>query len=170
VAHGAESGPEGAFSCAQARRVVKLSRLYRAGLHHGPAHILPFPRCDDAVSDATPNGISLVYRTMLMQVGAAVLAGCAFALAGTAEALAAFAGGGIAAIGTLILGRRMFATGVAPGAVLLTGSLLGTVLRWIWLVGAMWCALSLLRLPALPLIAGVAIGYAAAGLVTLRFR
>jgi F0F1-type ATP synthase assembly protein I len=122
------------------------------------------------VSDATPTGIRLVHRTMLLQAGASVLAGLVFALAGAAEGLAAFTGGGIATIGTLILGRRMFATGVAPGAVLLAGSLLGTVLRWIWLVGAMWCALSWLRLPALPLIAGVAIGYAAAGLVTLRSR
>lgn len=122
------------------------------------------------MSDATPSGIRLVFRTMQLQAGAAVLAGLLFALAGTDEGLAALVGGGIATIGTLILGWRMFATGVAPGAVLLSGSLLGTVLRWIWLVGAMWCALSWLRLPALPLIAGVAIGYAAAGLVTLRSR
>ncbi len=128
------------------------------------------PRRDDAVSNATPSGIRLVHRTMLLQAGAAVLGAALFALAGPAEALAALAGGGIATVGTAILGRRMFAGGVAPGAVLLSGSLLGAVLRWIWLIGAMWCALAWLRLPALPLLAGVALGYAAAGFGTLRFR
>jgi hypothetical protein len=122
------------------------------------------------VSDATPTGIRLVYRTVLWQLAAALLAGAVFALQGLPHAAAAAGGAGIAAVGTAILGRRMFATGVAPGAVLLASSLFGTLLRWIWLIGAMWCALSLLRLPALPLIVGVALGYAAAGLGTLRFR
>lgn len=122
------------------------------------------------MSDATSTGIRLVHRTVLWQVAAALLGGAAFAPLGLPHAAAAAGGAGIAAVGTVILGRRMFATGVAPGAVLLASSLFGTVLRWIWLIGAMWCALTLLRLPALPLIAGVALGYAAAGFGTLRFR
>ena len=124
----------------------------------------------DTVSNATPSGIGLMHRTMLLQAAAGLLGAAVFAFAGRAEALAALAGGGIAAVGTAILGRRMFGAAVAPGAVLLAGSLAGVVLRWLWLVGAMWCALSWLRLPALPLIVGVALGYAAAGLVTLRPR
>jgi F0F1-type ATP synthase assembly protein I len=122
------------------------------------------------VSDAIHSGNRLVTRTVLLQAAAAALGGAAFMLAGRDSGLAALAGGVIAMVGTVILGRRMFATGVAPGAVLLTSSLLGAVLRWIWLIGAMWCALAWLRLPALPLLAGVALGYVAAGLGTLRFR
>jgi F0F1-type ATP synthase assembly protein I len=122
----------------------------------------------DAVSDVTESGRRLVTRTVLLQAAGSLLVAALFLLAGLAQARAALTGGMIVTIGTAILGRRMFAAGVVPGEVLVAGSLLGTALRWMWLVGAMWCALALLHLPALPLVCGLAAAYVAFGLATLR--
>jgi hypothetical protein len=122
------------------------------------------------VSNPTHSGRQLAMRAVLMQAVSAVLLAGAFALAGRDAALAALAGGLIVTTGTVILGRRMFAAGIVPGEVLVAGSLAATALRWLWLIGAMWCALVLLRLQALPLIAGVAAAYVAFGFATLRTR
>jgi len=132
--------------------------------------IRPFLCCLDTVSNVSHSGRQLAMRAVLLQALSALLVAGLFGLAGLDAALAALAGGLIVTTGTAILGRRMFAAGIAAGEVLVAGSLAAMALRWLWLIGAMWCALAVLRLQALPLIVGVAAAYLAFGFATLRPR
>lgn len=95
-------------------------------------------------------------RYALLQAGCTVLAAAAFwAAAGGAQARAALAGGLIAAVGTTVAGWRAFAPGVAPPARLARAVYAGAALKWLWIVGALWLALTAGGMPALPLVLGL---------------
>lgn len=95
-------------------------------------------------------------RYALLQAGCAAAAAVSFlAFAGSAPARAALAGGMIAAVGTLLSGWRTFAPGVAPPQRLARALYAGEALKWLWIVGALWLALTVGHLAALPLVLGL---------------
>ncbi len=99
----------------------------------------------------------LVARVVVLQLGCALLVACVFYLfKGASAGLAALAGGGIVALGSALFGWTMFRPGVA-GALTLTKAMFAAVaLKWVWFVLALYLALATLKLPAAPLLVGLA--------------
>ncbi|HZX79630.1 MAG TPA: hypothetical protein VFE72_01585, partial [Lysobacter sp.] len=58
--------------------------------------------------------------------------------------------------------------GIQPATVVLVRWFAGVVVRWIVVLAGLVIGLGVWRLPALPLLAGVAVALAAQGLVALR--
>ena len=101
-------------------------------------------------------GARLVLRVVLLQTGCAGAVALLFwALSGPAAARSGLTGGLIVAIGTALFGWRMFAPGIAPGAVLRRALFAAESLKWLWYVLALWAALSRLRSLPLPLMTGL---------------
>jgi F0F1-type ATP synthase assembly protein I len=100
--------------------------------------------------------LRLVLRVVLLQVGCATLTGVLFWIfGGFAAALAAFTGGMIVAVGSVLFGWRMFAPGIAPAGRWLRAMIAAETLKWVWYVLALWAALARLRLAAAALIVGI---------------
>jgi F0F1-type ATP synthase assembly protein I len=78
-------------------------------------------------------------------------------MSGLAAALAGFAGGMIAVVGSALFGWRMFVPGVAPAGKLYRAMFLAESLKWVWYVLALWAAFARLKLMPLPLITGLVI-------------
>lgn len=98
----------------------------------------------------------LVMRIALLQTGSAcVVASACLLLSGARAAAAALAGGLIAAVGSGLLGWRMFLPGVAPAAVLRRAMFAGEALKWTWTVLALSLAFARWRLAPLPLLSGL---------------
>jgi F0F1-type ATP synthase assembly protein I len=99
----------------------------------------------------------LVVRVVVLQLGCGLLAACVFYLwKGASAGLAALAGGAIVALGSVVFGLTMFRPGIA-GAVTLTKAMFTAVaLKWLWFVVALYLALAYLKLPAAPLLVGLA--------------
>ena len=109
-----------------------------------------------APQDHRQRGRRLVLRFAGAQIVAALVAAvAAFALSGATAARAALAGGLVVAVGNVVFGWRMFAPGIAPIRVLARAVYVGELLKWLWLVLALWVALVPGHLPGLPLIAGM---------------
>ena len=68
---------------------------------------------------------------------------------------AAFVGGLIAAVGSGLFGWRMFAPGIANAAVLNRAMMAGEALKWLWLILAVWAALTKLQVLPMPLLVGL---------------
>jgi F0F1-type ATP synthase assembly protein I len=108
------------------------------------------------VNNTVGAGNRLVLRVVTLQVGSAVLVGVLFGvLAGGAAALAGFVGGAIVAVGSALLGWRMFSPGVAPARALQRALFAGEALKWLWYGVAIATALGLLHLKGLPLLVGL---------------
>ena len=86
-----------------------------------------------------------------------VLVACVVALAclvwGPSHALAGFAGGILAAVGTLVLALRSLTRGRSP--IVLTRMLFGMALRWLVILGGMALMVFVWRWPPIPVIAGL---------------
>jgi len=107
-------------------------------------------------------------QVVLAQAVAAVVAGGVFLLAGTASAAAALGGGLALAIGTALLALRVFRPSLASGAVTMRRFALGTLLKWLVVLGGLFLILVRLRLPLLPALAGLAAAMLA-NVLALRF-
>lgn len=95
-------------------------------------------------------------RVALLQAGSAcVVASACLVLAGARAAVAALAGGLIAAVGSGLLGWRMFLPGIAPAATLRRALFAGEALKWTWTILALWLAFARWRLAPLPLLVGL---------------
>ena len=104
------------------------------------------------------HGRRLVMRVVLLQFGSAgLVASACLGFRGWAAVGAALAGGSIAAIGSGLLGWRMFLPGVAAATVLRRALYAGEALKWTWTVFALWVALGRWRLAPLPLILGLVV-------------
>ena len=68
---------------------------------------------------------------------------------------AAVAGGAVVAVGNVIFGWRLFAPGVAPAARIARAMWLGEGLKWLWVVLAVWLALTTANLEPLPFLLGL---------------
>ena len=117
-------------------------------------------------------GNRLVVRVVSLQVGCAAIVGLMFWVLDDAHAGSAGAAGGlIAAIGSALLGWRMFAPGIAPASALRRAMFAGESLKWLWYMAALWSAFAWLKLPPLPVMTGVVVaqlGYF--GLAAMRTR
>ncbi len=101
-------------------------------------------------------GKRLVMRVVLLQAGCATTVAILFGmLQGATAAWSGLMGGLIAAVGTGVFGWRLFAPGIAPAPVLRRALFAAESLKWFWYVLAVWLALTRLRLPPLPLLAGL---------------
>jgi F0F1-type ATP synthase assembly protein I len=86
---------------------------------------------------------------------ATVVAVGALALSGSKAALAALAGGAIVAVGNVVFGWRLFAPGVAPVGALTRAWYAAEVLKWLWVMVALWLALGPAKLAPFPLLLGL---------------
>jgi len=85
----------------------------------------------------------------------ALVAGGGLALAGWKAFVAAWVGGAIAVIGTLVFGWTLFQPGIAASGTLARALYRGEVAKWIWVGIALWLALSVAHIEPLPLMTGL---------------
>jgi len=108
------------------------------------------------MTDPTLRGKRTVVRVVAWQAATAAVAALCFAVfSGRRSAVAALCGGLIVAIGTAVFGWRLFASGVASAQVVKRGLMAGEAMKWLWLVLAVWLALTRLKLEPLPLLVGL---------------
>ncbi len=98
-----------------------------------------------------------------MQTAVAVVAGLGFLIRDVPSAVGALAGGLLVAVGTGVLALRVFAPALAGAGVTLARFAVGTLLKWVVVLGGLYVFFAWWRLPALP----VVVGLAAAALVNL---
>lgn len=101
-------------------------------------------------------GRRLAFQVVLAQVAAAIIVAALFLFGGTASAFAALSGGLVVAIGTALLALRVFRPTLASGAVTMRRFALGTLLKWLVVLGGLFLILVRLKLPALPALLGLA--------------
>ena len=108
------------------------------------------------MTDTVNRARRLVVRVVLLQVATAVGVAAVFGVfAGSRAAVSALSGGCIVAVGSAVFGWRMFAPGIANASVLNRAMMAGEALKWLWLILAMWVALTKLQLPPMPLLVGL---------------
>ena len=94
-------------------------------------------------------------RIVLFQLGIAGLVGVGFCLRDWRSGTAAWYGGGVIAIGNALFAWRLFADGIAPAKRVARAVYAAEVMKWVWLVLALYLALAVFGLTPLPLILGV---------------
>ncbi|TAN05656.1 MAG: hypothetical protein EPN38_10880 [Rhodanobacteraceae bacterium] len=100
-------------------------------------------------------GRRLALQVILVQGAVAVVAGCGFLLRGVAAAGSAFAAAFAVAIGTSLLALPVFAPGLAgPGATMARFAV-GTLLKWVAVIGGLYLIIAYWRLPAVPALVGL---------------
>ena len=118
----------------------------RAGLRPAPL----------GMTDTVNRAKRLVARVVLLQAASAAAVGLIFGwTSGSHAAMSALAGGAIVAIGTAVFGWRMFAPGIASAPTLNRAMMAGEMLKWFWLVLAVWASLTKLKLLPMPLLVGL---------------
>lgn len=111
----------------------------------------------------------LAYRAVAAQIAVATLVVLAFLLQDARAAQAAAVGGGAMVLGSLLLAWRSLATTAPSAGQALAGLLVGIVLKWLVVIGALYLALARFGLPPLPLLAGL-VGTLAASFLILKFK
>ena len=92
---------------------------------------------------------------MIFQLCAIGLVGLGFCVGGWRAGLAAWCGGGIIVIGNALFAWRLFADGIAPTRRIARSVYAAEVLKWAWIAIALYVAIAMLQLAAMPLILGV---------------
>lgn len=69
--------------------------------------------------------------------------------------MSAWCGGGAIAVGNALFAWRLFADGIAPARRIARAVYAAEVMKWVWLVLALYLALAVFGLAPLPLIVGV---------------
>lgn len=106
-------------------------------------------------------GRRLALRVVAFQAIATLLTATACLTIGTDAALAALAGGGAMALGSLVAAWGAFGGGVVGGGVALGRLLLGTAVKWLVVALGLYLAMAVWQLPAVPALAGAALAAAA---------
>jgi F0F1-type ATP synthase assembly protein I len=108
------------------------------------------------MTDTVNRAKRLVVRVVLLQIATAVGVAAVFGVfAGSRAAVSALSGGCIVAVGSAVFGWRMFAPGIASATVLNRAMMAGEALKWLWLILAVWAALTKLQLLPMPLLVGL---------------
>jgi len=94
-------------------------------------------------------------RIVLFQLGLAGLVGLGFCARDWQSGMAAWYGGGVIALGNALFAWRLYADGIAPTRRVVRAVYAAEVLKWVWVVFALYLALAVLRLDPMPLIASV---------------
>lgn len=100
-------------------------------------------------------GRRLAARVVLAQAATAVLAGLLFLARDAASAAGALGGGLTVTVGTALLALRVFRPQLARGSVTMRRFALGLLVKWLVVLGGLFLLLVRLRLPLVPVIAGV---------------
>ncbi|HEU4856248.1 MAG TPA: ATP synthase subunit I [Rhodanobacteraceae bacterium] len=100
-------------------------------------------------------GRRLAIQVVSAQAAATVAIGLLFLARGQAWALGGFGGGAVMTLGTALLAFRVFGPPLARGAVTAQRFALGTLLKWLVVLGGLFLILVRLRLPLVPVLAGV---------------
>lgn len=112
-------------------------------------------------------GRRLALRVVAYQALATLATAAACLMIGPRAALAALAGGGAMALGSLAAAWGAFGGGVAGAGMVLGRLLLGTAVKWLVVACGLYLAMAVWRLPPVPVLAGAALA-AAAMLVSMR--
>jgi len=94
-------------------------------------------------------------RIVIFQLGIAGLVGLGFCAQGWQSGMAAWYGGGVIAAGNALFAWRLYADGIAPTRRIARAVYAAEVLKWVWLVLALYLGLAIFGLAPLPLIVGV---------------
>ncbi|TLX23123.1 hypothetical protein E5S66_03620 [Thermomonas fusca] len=113
-------------------------------------------------------GWRLALRVVVFQIIATLATAAACYISGPRAALAALAGGGAMALGSLLAAWGAFGGGVAGAGVALGRLLLGTAVKWLVVIVGLYLAMAVWKLPAVPVLAGAAMA-AAAFVVSMKF-
>jgi len=109
-----------------------------------------------AMTEVQSRGKRMVVRVVLLQAGCAALVASVFLVfKGLGTGLAVLVGGLIVAAGSAVFGWRLFKPGIAGGATIATAMYAGVVLKWLWFALALYLAIALLKLDAVPLLIGI---------------
>lgn len=108
------------------------------------------------VNNSLAAGRRLALQVTLAQVTVAIVVGALFLIRGTAPALAALGGGLAVATGTVLLALRVFRPALVSGTVTMRRFALGTLLKWLVVLGGLFLILVRLKLPPLPALVGLA--------------
>jgi F0F1-type ATP synthase assembly protein I len=101
-------------------------------------------------------GKALVLRFAGVQMLAAAAVALGVGLiSGWAATQAALAGGAVVAMGNVIFGWRLFAPGIAPATHIARAMWLGEGLKWLWVIVAVWLALTVAELAPMPFFLGL---------------
>lgn len=133
----------------------------------------PFPRArlDPPVSRTPVAGTRLARHTVLAQVVTGVaVAGIAGLLSGPKAALAAGIGAAAVVLGSVLMGQALLGGGVQSATGALGRLLLGMVGKWVLVAAVFVLAIGILKLPALPLVAGLAFAFAASAVAAVTAR
>ncbi|MET0331849.1 MAG: hypothetical protein ABW154_10515 [Dyella sp.] len=114
------------------------------------------------------SGRRLAWRIALLQLGVAASLGLVFMLRGYHDALAASAGAGVVALGTVLMSLRTFASLAGPATTMLR-LLSGVILKWVAVLGGMVVILGQFKLPPLAALTGLVVAYAV-NLLAFRFK
>ena len=106
-------------------------------------------------------GWRLALRVVVFQAIATLATAAACYASGSHAALAALAGGGAMALGSLLAAWGAFGGGVAGAGIALGRLLLGTAVKWLVVVVGLYLAMAVWKLPAVPVLAGAAMAAAA---------
>lgn len=98
------------------------------------------------------------FRAVAVQAAVSGLVALAFVAQGPWHALAAAAGGAAMLLGNLLVIALALGGGVQPAGVALARLVLGTLGKWLVVIGVLTVALGVWRLPPLPVLAGVGAG------------
>ena len=107
-------------------------------------------------------GRRLAQRQAALQAAVTLATALAFLLSGVEAALGALVGGAVMALGSLLAAWKGFSGGVATAGVVLWRLLVGLALKWCVIVGGLYLAIGVWRLPAVPVLAGVIVAAVAA--------
>lgn len=100
-------------------------------------------------------GRRLAWRAVVWQAAASVLVALAFLTGGLSSALAVLAGGGAVTLGGLAATGVALGGGVGPAGAAFARLLMGLVLKWLLVAVVLVIALAVLKLPGIPMMAGV---------------
>ncbi len=114
------------------------------------------------------SGRRLALRIVLLQLAVALLVGVVFLALGRREAVSAATGALLVALGTALMSARMF-SGIASAGLALSRLLMGTLLKWIVIVGGLVVILFHYKLPPLAAVTGLVAAYAV-HLLAFRFK
>lgn len=121
------------------------------------------------VDNSLAAGRRLAIQVVLVQTAVAAITGLAFLVRNVPSAIGAFAGGLLVAAGTAVLALRVFAPALAgPGTTVMRFAV-GTLLKWVVMLGGLYLILAYWRLPALPAFVGL-VAALLVNLVALKFE
>lgn len=98
------------------------------------------------------------FRAVAIQAAVSGLVALAFLVQGPWHALAAAAGGVAMVLGNLLAIGLALGGGIQPAGAAFARLILGTMGKWLVVIGVLAVALGIWRLPPLPVLAGVAAG------------